>query len=361
MARHFSYMFRPLSVAMEDRRACLLLLLFLLYLNNTTAKFVSENQNCNQFSESILYSDVNYFEDAKFYKITRFRKLEKVVFVNESDFNYPSCELSPSQVNSPFLLTYIFTNYHKLVALWKFLIHGTEQTRKQLLTLLLKSGVNAINPGLTCCLCSKEGRKNQLVISCCDCKKYYHRTCLDVSYQHFKDFDAVAWKCDECTMEVQMECHISNLHRKRWITFKCKQCTKSYHKACITKIKHVPLIQDMTNWTCHTCQLSHQENTLQQTKKSIPTTISKKKTRPEYLEALKLATSTFEISCHQTKKTTFPFYSKKRVGMFSQFQRAGSPTQRNPLNWNCQDINLLDSTDQILLRGADEVTAYYCM
>ena len=127
-------------------------------------------------------------------------------------------------------------------------------TKKLLLLLFLISGVNIKNPGPCCCLCSKAGRKNQLILTCYACDKSYHRTCLQISYAQFKTASGAPWVCLNCQEKTPAcpSCSICGIQRKRYITLQCYICQNFYHRSCLQKLNQWG-IDPAEPWTCRGC------------------------------------------------------------------------------------------------------------
>jgi len=101
--------------------------------------------------------------------------------------------LSPDRNRPGVLIVYVNKKYKVL--------HIANLTRKMLLLLLLKSGMNIINPGPTCMICKKV-QNRLLIIECTTCQSHFHRTCLDTSIYTPAKFKAaqssLTWKCNNC-------------------------------------------------------------------------------------------------------------------------------------------------------------------
>jgi|GEM_PF-2076559 len=138
------------------------------------------------------------------------------------------------------------------------MIRNFPRPRTALLILLLRCGVNIINPGPACALCptGKIIRKNQLLTTCYKCKRCFHRICLNPNIE-YKDFHSNYmtnnWECEDCKNNtINTICNICKLNRKSWILYKCSKCSQMYHRSCLKRASHSILFQNQT-WTCHSC------------------------------------------------------------------------------------------------------------
>lgn len=134
-------------------------------------------------------------------------------------------------------------------------IYKCPKTHKQRKLQILRAGINILNPGPTCAICSLQGKKNQLVKQCHLCQQWYHRTCLQIPSYIFntKILQNSDWSCNPCQNATHDKsiCNICKKYCKRWIIQKCESCDDNFHRSCIEK--DIGKKSAKTNTKCLNC------------------------------------------------------------------------------------------------------------
>lgn len=143
----------------------------------------------------------------------------------------------------------LFSRFYLTASLCK-----VRSNRKRTKIRLLRSGMNILNPGPTCSLCSLQGRKNQLLKQCSQCQHWFHRTCLQIKTYQFNTeiLPNVNWSCSPCSSSTTPKvCNICDKSHKRWITQTCEDCNDNFHKSCIERILRKQ--KNKSNLKCEKC------------------------------------------------------------------------------------------------------------
>ncbi|CAL8083510.1 unnamed protein product [Orchesella dallaii] len=107
---------------------------------------------------------------------------------------------------------------------------------------------------MTCSVCNKVGRKNQQSLPCTSCKRSYHRSCIQMPPDKYKEYSTnPTWSCSYCQTATKPTCCICK-KANRYITILCSICQLHYHKVCLKK--HYPNhISEEMKWECPSCTI----------------------------------------------------------------------------------------------------------
>jgi len=116
---------------------------------------------------------------------------------------------------------------------------------------------------VNCTSCSKkDGRK--LGLFCCNCGLYYHKTCVNLdstSYQFL--IESNEYICLPCKFKdntsiikpvvISRDCNSCLKFHKSKVIIKCKNCKLSFHRACVSNLRHTKAEISKSLWCCMHC------------------------------------------------------------------------------------------------------------
>jgi len=114
-----------------------------------------------------------------------------------------------------------------------------------------------------CTQCTKkDGRKCGLF--CSKCGSYYHKLCINLHDSSYKFFiESNTFVCLPCKfldssstcipVTISQDCNSCFKTHKSKVILNCSNCKLSYHRACVSNLKHSKVEIARASWLCMQC------------------------------------------------------------------------------------------------------------